>query len=119
MMDNTEQKRETGLVERVDTLNEEVRVLALNLAIYLAKAKPGSQKLCRMEPDFVRLVNGTVTVVQEIGHIVNAARNAETMAYDVPSGTVGRDQIEVRLRSILDQCSRVICALSKTNDLSA
>jgi hypothetical protein len=118
-MGRVEQKREPGLIQRVDALNEEVRVLALNLAIYLARAKSGSQKLIRLEPDFVRLVNGTVAVVQEIGHILNAARNAETLAYEVPLGTVGRDQIEVRLRSILDQCGRVMSALSKTNDISS
>ncbi len=118
-MGKVEQKREAGLIQRVDALNEEVRVLALNLAIYLARAKSGSQKLSRLEPDFVRLVNGTVTVVKEIGHIINAARNSETLAYEVPSGTLGRDQIEVRLRSILDQCGRVMSALSKTNDISA
>ena len=118
-MGKVDQKREAGLIERVDTLNEEVRVLALNLAIYLARAKSGSRKLSRLEPDFVRLVNGTVTVVQEIGHILNAARNAETLAYEIPSGTFRRDQIEVRLRSILDQCGRVMSSLSKTNDTSA
>ena len=101
------------IIEQVDNLNEEVRVLALNLAIYLAKAKSESEKLHELEPDFIRLVNGSVKVAQEVAQIISAARNQEKMVYDVPSGQVSRDQIEVRLRSILDQCARVMSALSR------
>jgi hypothetical protein len=103
-----------NLVDQVDGLSEEVKVLALNLAIYLAKAKSESEELSQLEPEFIRLVNGTVLVLQEIGRIISAARNAETMVYDVSSGQIRRDQIEVRLRSILDQCGRIMRALSRS-----
>jgi len=106
--------RQLNLVDQVDGLSEEVKVLALNLAIYLAKAKSDSEALSQLEPDFIRLVNGTVLVLQEIGRIISAARNAETLVYDVSSGQLRRDQIELRLRSILDQCGRIMTALSHT-----
>lgn len=106
--------RRLNLVDQVDGLAEETKVLALNLAIYLAKAKSDSEELSQLEPDFIRLVNGTVLVLQEIGRIVSAARNMETMVYDVPSGSFRRDQIELRLRSILDQCGRIMTSLSRT-----
>ena len=107
-----------SLVEEVDSLSEEVRTLALNLAIYLAKVKcqTQSEKLNQMEPDFIKLVNGTVRVVQEMTGILNAARNMERMIYDVPSGNVPHDRMETRLRSILDQCGDILTGLSQSKE---
>ncbi len=106
-----ESKRNLNLIDKVDNLSEEVRVLALNLAIYLAKTKSESELLSQLEPEFIRLVNGTIGVLQEIEKIVSAARDSETMTYDVPSGRVRRDHIELKLRSILDQCGRIMTSL--------
>lgn len=118
MEPKTNRRREVTIVNKVDRLSEEVKVLALNLAIYLAKAKPNSKELGKMEPDFVRLVNGTIKVVQEITQLVSAARHMETMAYDPPTGAVPMDRIEVKLNSILDQCSRIMNSLSSQADLT-
>jgi hypothetical protein len=109
----TKNNRSLDLIDKVDGLSDEVRILALNLAIYLAKTKSESNELSQLEPDFIRLVNGTVGVLQEIETIIAAARNLETLIYDVPSGKFSRDQIELRLRSILDQCGRIMTALGK------
>jgi len=108
-------KRETALraVDQVDNLSEEVKLLALNLAIYLAKAKDHSKDLSRLEPDFVKLVNGTVKVVQELTDIVQAARNVGAMVHEPPTGNVPTTLMESRLRSILDQCANIMSALSK------
>ena len=116
---NTDTKQETHseLVEQVDALGEEVKTLALNLAIYLAKAKSGSKKLLHLEPDFIRLVNGTVKAVQELAGFINTARNAGTGAADQPGRpTVGPDPLEARLRCILDQCGRIMISLSQDKD---
>jgi hypothetical protein len=107
------------IIEQVDGLSEEVKVLALNLAIYLAKAKPQSNSLTRLEPDFIRLVNGTVKAVQEISRIIQAARDQQPLAFDVPSGAAVTDQIEVKLRSILNQCGRIMTALGQAEDMRA
>lgn len=112
---NEQPRRETALkaVDQVDGLSEEVKLLALNLAIYLAKAKDHSNDLSRLEPDFVRLVNGTIKVVQELTEIVQAARNAGTVIHEPPTGNVSTTLMESRLRSILDQCANIMSALSK------
>jgi len=107
---------DSSIIERVDAMSEEVRLLALNLAIYLAKAKQESKELSRLEPEFVRLVNGTVKAVREIGYIVNAARDTEAVVYDVPSGRIPRDRLEVKLRSILDQCGKIMQSLSQSGE---
>lgn len=109
------------MVETVDALGEETRELALNLALYLAKAKANkaSEKLRQMEPEFIRLVNSTVKVIQEVTVILNAARNQEKMVYQLPSGKVGQDHIQKRLESIAEQCNQILGTLRQATDLMA
>jgi hypothetical protein len=111
MTQSTNKARNLRLVEKADQLNEEVKTLALNLAIYLAKKSKDSEDLSRLEPDFIRLVNGTVKVVQELAVIINAARNQETIAWDAANLKGREDLLEMRLRSILEQCGRILQSL--------
>ncbi|MBD3331426.1 hypothetical protein GF356_01145 [candidate division GN15 bacterium] len=110
---NSDRQDDLELVEQVDALNEEVKGLALNLAIYLAKAKASSEEINRMEPEFIQLVNGTVKAVQELGTLINAARSQETMIFDIPSGKARPDRIETKLRLILDQCAKIMASLGE------
>ena len=115
------QQRELKMIDEVDNLSAEVHTLAVNLAIYLAKIKSQtrSEELNRMEPEFIRLVNGTVKVVQEMTMILNAARNMERMIYEPPSGNMTQDRIETRLRDVLNQCTDILGTLTHTKDLQA
>lgn len=102
-----------NLVEHVNSLNEEVKVLALNLAIYLAKAKTKSDELSQLEPDFIRLVNGTVKAVKELTVVINAARDSEDGKYsENMDKNQNKDMIEYKLHNILEQCTRILTALS-------
>ena len=109
------------LLETVDSLGEETKDLALNLALYLAKAKANksSEKLIQMEPEFIRLVNSTIKVIQELAVILNAARNEEKMIYQLPSGRVSKDQLQVKLESIGSQCNQILESLNQARDLLA
>lgn len=109
------------LVETVDSLGEETKDLALNLALYLAKvkAKKSSERLQQMEPEFIRLVNSTVRVIQELTVILNAAKNQEKMVYQLPSGNLETDHIQVRLESISEQCNLILESLHQARDLLA
>jgi len=114
-----EEYNQTGMsrsvVDEVDDLSEEVKDLALNLALYLAKIKQQADTatFVRLEPDFIRLVHGAVRVVKDVTVILNAARNRERMVYEVPSGKPSMDQLELKLHGILEQCHRVLAALSE------
>jgi len=101
-----------NLVEHVNALNEEVKILALNLAIYLAKAKSKSDELSQLEPDFIRLVNGTVKAVRELTVVINAARNSEDNKYSENINELQKNMLENKLHNILDQCTRIMIALS-------
>ena len=114
----TDRNSELDLLKQVDGLNDQVKALALNLAIYLAKAKGGSEELSRLEPEFIRLINGSVKVVQELALIIDAARNRETVVFDVPSGDTRPDHLEKKLRSILDQCDEIMRELAKRTDIT-
>ena len=118
---DTTRQRRLDLVEEVDDLNQEVKTLALNLAIHMAKVRAGgnSKELATLEPQFIRLVNGAVKAVQELAIVLGAARNEETMVYDVPTSRHRQDQVEFGLRSILEQCSQIMGSLTKTQDLTA
>lgn len=113
---STEKIRQTELelLASVDTLSDEVKALALNIALYLAKARAdkGSEKLDRLEPEFVRLVNATVRVVTDLTGILNAARNNEVMVYEIPNGRISHDHIEQRLQGILSQCGNLLRQLT-------
>jgi len=103
------------LIEEVDALAEQVKDLALNLALYLARARAGSGggTVNRLEPQFIRLVNGTVRVIRELTKVLDTARNLQQGTYQIPSGRYDPDYLEVRLKLIVDQCTNVLAALSQ------
>ncbi len=101
-------EKEFNLIEHVENLNEEVKELAFNLAIYLAKQKKDSEQLSKLEPEFIQLVNGAVKAGQEISLLINAAKSKETMVYDVPSGRFQSDHLENKLNSIIEQCRQIL-----------
>ena len=117
--DNSRPDELTDLINVVDTLSDETKDLALNLALYLArvKAQTNSEQLKRMEPEFIRLVNGAVKVVQELACILNAARNEEKMVYQLPSGKLAKDHIEQKLEQVVQQCNRILTSLEQAKDI--
>ena len=68
--------RTATLASEVEDLNEQVRLLAINLAAFLAREKDSKNRFAAMEPDFHRLVSGLVTLVSEVSHIVEATHHA-------------------------------------------
>jgi hypothetical protein len=107
------------ILEAVDALSEDTKDMALNLALYLAKAKAkgNAEFLKQLEPEFVRLINGTIKVVQEITTIVNAAKNRELMAFQLPSGEPARDHIQAKLEAVGAQCDRILESLSQVKGI--
>lgn len=115
---NDSRNPDLEMLQQVDELNDEVKALALSLAIYLAKAKGQSEELNRLEPEFMRLINGSVKVVQELALVISAARNRETMVYDIPASDLRADRIEMKLQSILQQCQEIMRVLARETDIT-
>ncbi len=109
---STNNQTQQQLVAQVDELNEQVKGLAINLAIYLAKAKTATPAFNRLEPDFIKLINTTLKVVQELTAIINASRSEGGMLYEYPADRATADALELKMRSILDQCRFVLGSLA-------
>jgi len=69
--------RKTNLVDQVDELADQVKTLALNLAITLAREKTRVKDLAVLEPEFTHLINKSVGVVREITKILRSVSGGE------------------------------------------
>lgn len=112
-----ERARSVALVSVVESLNEEAKTLALNLALVLAKMKADAVTsplpMNRLEPEFMRLVSSTVQIVSELNHLILAARNEESLVWDPPAGMVSVSQLELRLRGLAEQAAAMANTLKK------
>lgn len=115
----SDKKRKVKIVDKVDYLNDEVKTLALNLAIYLSKAKSKSEEISRMEPEFVKLVNSTVKVAQEVAQIIRAAQNKEPSDTEKPLRFKDIAQLEAKLKEIVRQCDEINRLMTRKTDITA
>jgi hypothetical protein len=86
---------------QVDDLANQVKMLALNLAISLARNKSQAAELAHLEPEFTRLINGSVEVIREVASIMRSFRNEDKLVYSPPSESDKLDRIETSLNEIL------------------
>ena len=97
---------------QLDTLAEEVKMLALNLAINLARSKHEIAELSYLEPEFTKLINGSVEVIREITTMMRAFRNEEKMVYTPTRDSSHPDKIEASLNEILEKSQDIIEAIA-------
>ncbi|MEW5924023.1 MAG: hypothetical protein AB1746_08555 [Candidatus Zixiibacteriota bacterium] len=100
-------------VSQIDHLADEVKMLALNLAINLAKSKQQIKELSFMEPEFTRLVNGSVEVVKEITGIMKAFRNEDRLVFSPQKDSRSLDRIETTLNEIHSLSRKVLYTISE------
>lgn len=98
---------------QIDHLADEVKMLALNLAISLAKSKQQIKELSFMEPEFTRLVNGSVEVVKEITGIMKAFKNEERLVFSPQKDSRSLDRIETTLNEIHSLSQKVLYTISE------
>lgn len=107
---------ENGLEDwtsQIDHLADEVKMLALNLAISLAKSKQQIKELSFMEPEFTRLVNGSVEVVKEITGIMKAFKNEDRLVFSPQKDSRSLDRIETTLNEIHSLSQKVLYTISE------
>ncbi len=106
------EERNPNLADQVDYLSDQVKMLALNLAINLAKAKNDVQELAFMENEFTKLINGSVEVIREVNGILRVFRNEDRMVYEPPSQSGKLDKIEKSLNDISDLSREILEIIS-------
>ncbi|MFH2036166.1 MAG: hypothetical protein ABIJ45_07175 [Candidatus Zixiibacteriota bacterium] len=105
-------KTDANWSREIDLLTDQVRTLALNLAVSLARSKNEIKELTILEPEFTKLVNGSVEVVKEVSAILKTFRNEEKMVYDPSSNSGKLDRIESSLNEIHDLSKKVLNAIN-------
>ena len=98
---------------QIDQLADEVKMLALNLAINLAKSRQNVKELSFMEPEFTKLINGSVEVVKEITGIMKAFKNEEKLVYSPKKDGRSLDRIETTLNEIHSLSRKVLYTISE------
>ncbi|MCP4706603.1 MAG: hypothetical protein GY865_18545 [candidate division Zixibacteria bacterium] len=115
-MNKTQNNVNEKWVDNVNSMAEQVRILALNLAINLAREKQNIKELTFLEPDFTKLIYGSVDVIKEISVILKAFRNEEKMIYAPPSESGKLDHIESSLNEILNLSKNVLETISRIKE---
>jgi len=106
------EEQNPNLADQVDYLSDQVKMLALNLAINLAKAKNDVQELAFMENEFTKLINGSVEVIREVNGILKVFRNEDRMVYEPPSQSGKLDKIEKSLNDISELSRDILGIIS-------
>lgn len=112
-MNKKSNQNDNNLVSEVQSVAEQVRILALNLAINLARAKNSAKELAFLEPDFTKLVYGSVEVIKEITAMLKTFENDETMVYAPPTKSGQLDHIETSLNDILNLSHNILEVIAR------
>jgi len=94
-------------LDQTQDLADQVKMLALNLAINLARSKNEVKELKTLEPQFTRLINGSVNIIRDINGILRALQSDEALIAPLPKPPDKLDRIEVTLNEILDLSGKV------------
>ena len=107
-MNNENYQQKTEWVNHVNSMAEQVRILALNLAISLAQERDNIRELTILESDFTELIHGAVEVIKEVTAMLQAYQNEGKMVYSPPSSSSNLDHIETSLNEILAMSKNVL-----------
>lgn len=101
------------LTLQVRSLAEQVKLLALNMAIQLARSKDRVRDLTILEPDFTKLIHGSIEVIQQITGLLEylqCRKSVDAVKDD------GLNQIEASLNGILSQSHDIQEAIEAIKD---
>lgn len=90
-----------------------MKLLALNMAIQLARSKDRVRDLTVLEPDFTKLIHGSIEVIQEITGLLEylqCRKGVETVKDD------SLNRIETSLNEILNQSHDIQEAIEAIKD---
>jgi len=107
-MNKEEYQKKTEWVNHVNSMAEQVRILALNLAISLAQERDNIRELTVLEADFTELIHGAVEVIKDVTAMLQAYQNEGKMVYSPPASSSNLDHIETSLNEILAMSKNIL-----------
>ena len=109
---NINERGHEDLIREVEDLTEQVKILALNLALTLAREKKQIKDLTLLEPEFTKLVNGSVDVIKEISEILRALQSDKIAESSSTIKGKNLARIETSLNEILTLSQNVLKAVT-------
>ncbi len=100
------------MIRQVENLTEQVKTLALNLALTFAREKKQIKDLTLLEPEFTKLVNGSVDVIREISEILRALQSDKIPDSSTTIEGKNLARIEASLNEILTLSQNVLKAVA-------
>ncbi len=103
-----------AFADEVEALAEEVKLLAINLAIALAKVQHYNRGLKEMEPQFTELIRRANDTSRQVAEILQAFRSKVRGQYGLPASSEivdkrgAYDAIEARLNHVYDLSRDII-----------
>ncbi len=107
-------KEQHQLAEEVDYLAGEVKLLAINLAISLAKLHKHHKTIKDLEPQFTELIRRANTTSQQVSDVTKAFQNRKQMIFSLPASSEiiekrgAYDKIEATLNYVYELSQEVI-----------
>ena len=111
MTDNhsvTAQAAQEDIARQAETLASEVRLLAVNLAVMVAKIQRRQKNIRDLEPQFADLIKKANDTAQQVSNVVMAYHNQQKMICALPASSEviairgAYDKIEATLNSVYE-----------------
>jgi len=109
------------LSQDVEYLAGEVKLLAINLAIALAKSKQKGYSLVKLEPQFSELIQRVNRTSAQVVQVLEAFRNQKQMLFSLPASTEvierrgAYDKTEATLNHVYDLSQGILKQIREIN----
>ena len=115
--------RRSNLVDYIESISEQIQVLALNIAVAAAKMSFNKKLAPEVNTKLSQLVNEATLAVKNMGMVVRAAKS-EKPKKDLLTGSTGTldsdlvGEIELSLKAILVDSEKIMSMLNEVKQQS-
>ena len=107
------------MADEVDYLAGEVKILAINMAITLAKMRCREKQLGKLEPQFTELIKKANDTSQQVTEMLKVFKNKKRMVSGLPASSEiiekrgAYDSMEAKLNHVYQLSQEMMIMLSK------
>ena len=117
-------QRRLKLAAEVEEISTEVKLLAINLAIVIAKIQNGRTPLKGMDDDFTELISRVTHTTGQVSDILSAFQNEKTLLFSLPASSKiieqrgAYDKIEASLNLVYQLSQQIIQSIKQIENLN-
>ena len=115
-------QRRLQLAADVEEISSEVKLLAMNLAIVIARIQNGRTPLKGMDEDFTELISRVTSTTGQVSDILDAFKNEKTLLFSLPASSKiieqrgAYDKIEASLNYVYQLSQQIIQSIKQLED---